>query len=205
MQTSPQLEATKTPIDSEPIIPDRAFPTTIRTLSGVNVNLCYQCKKCTAGCPMNYAMDYMPHQLIHAIRLGLDESVLNSKTMWMCSTCETCTTRCPQDVDIAKIMDIVKMIAMRRGIKPVKGVMAFYNSSLHSIKLFGRLYELGMIMELKLRTLQLFKDVGLGMKMFFKGKIGLFPSLSLSRSLTARRIFKRVKAKERDFYKYKED
>src|SRR4030042_6534711 len=83
--------------------------------SGQNVNLCYQCMKCAAGCPISYAMDYKPAQLIHAICLGLDDLVLNSKTMWLCASCETCTTRCPQEVDVAKVMGAVKIIAMRRG------------------------------------------------------------------------------------------
>lgn len=174
-----------------------AFSEDIARASGENVNLCFQCKKCTSGCPMNYTMDYMPHQLIHAIRLGLEESVLNSKTMWMCAACETCTTRCPQDVDIAKIMDTTKIIALRRGITPIKTVPAFYKSAIHSIKLFGRLYELGLIMELKLRTLQFFKDMKLGIRMFFKRKIRLFPSLSISRFLTVRKTFSRVKQKEK--------
>jgi len=200
-----QTESVKTQITAGPITPDTAFPNTIREVSGINVNLCYQCKKCTAGCPMNYAMDYMPHQLIHAIRLGLEDLVLNSKTMWLCAACETCTTRCPQEVDIAKIMDTAKMIALRRGIKPpVTTVPAFYKSALHSIKLFGRLYELGLIMELKLRTFQLFKDMGLGMKMFLKGKISLFPSLSITRTLIARKIIKKVRQKEKDVNKWYE-
>jgi heterodisulfide reductase subunit C2 len=176
--------------------PTNSFAETIRKACGVNVNQCYQCKKCTAGCPMNYAMDYMPHQIIHATRLGLEDTVLNSKTMWMCAACQTCNTRCPQDVDIALVMDTAKMIARRRGIKPVKTVLAFNNSALHNIRLFGRLYELGIIMELKLRTFQFFKDMGLGMKMFLKGKIGLFPSMSFKRTFAARKIFANVKAKE---------
>ncbi len=180
------------------ITPDTVFSNTIRELSGVNVNLCYQCKKCTSGCPMNYAMDYMPHQLIHAIRLGLEDAVINSKTMWMCAACETCTTRCPQEVDIAKIMDVAKIIAQKRGITPINTIPAFYKSAIHSIKLFGRLYELGLIGELKLRTFQFFKDMGLGMKMFLKGKIGLFPSLSITRILMARKIIKKVKQKEKE-------
>jgi len=65
-------------------------------------------------------MDYKPAQIIHAIRLGLDDLVFNSKTMWLCASCETCTTRCPQEVDVAKVMDAVKIIAARRGIKPAK-------------------------------------------------------------------------------------
>ncbi len=198
VQVKAQPEPVQIPAKIGPITPNTAFSDTIQKLSGVNVNLCFQCKKCTAGCPMNYAMDYMPHQLIHAIRLGLEDIVINSKTMWMCAACETCTTRCPQDVDIAKVMDTAKIIAQQRGIKPIKTIPAFYKSTIHSIKWFGRLYELGLIGEIKLRTFQLFKDMGLGMKMFLKNKINIFPSLSITRTLAARKIIKKVRQKEKE-------
>jgi len=86
--------------------------------SGQNVNLCYQCRKCAAGCPVSYAMDHTPAQLIHGMGLGMDDLVLNSKTMWLCASCETCTTRCQQDVDVAKVTDSVKITALHQGIKP---------------------------------------------------------------------------------------
>jgi heterodisulfide reductase subunit C len=52
------------------------------------------------------------------MRLGMDDLVLNSKAMWLCASCETCTTMCPQDVDVAKVMDAVKITALHQGIKP---------------------------------------------------------------------------------------
>ncbi len=165
--------------------------------SGQNVNLCYQCRKCAAGCPISYAMDYKPAQLIHAIRMGMDDLVLNSQTMWLCASCETCTTRCPQEVDVAKVMDAVKITALRRGIKPaIPQVASFYRAALANIKKCGRMYELGMIIGLKMRTFEFFKDAGLGMKMFRKGKLKMVPSLS--GALTTMKIFKRVKRIEKE-------
>lgn len=164
--------------------------------SGQDVNLCYQCGKCGSGCPVAYAMDYTPFQLLHAIRLGLDDLVFRSKTMWLCASCETCTTRCPQEVDVAKVMDAVKIIALRRGAKPaVPRVAAFYKTALGNIKSFGRMFELGVVAGLKLRTFDLFKDVALGMKMLLKGKLRFLPSFAGAR--TTRRIFRRVKRLER--------
>ena len=165
----------------------------VLTESGQNVNLCYQCRKCAAGCPISYAMDYKPAQLIHAIRLGMDDLVLNSKTMWLCASCETCTTRCPQEVDVAKVMDAVKIVAIRRGIKPaIPEVASFYKAALSNIKMCGRMYELGMIIGLKLRTFDFFKDMELGAKMFKKGKMKIIPSLSGARRTW--KIFSRVKS-----------
>jgi heterodisulfide reductase subunit C len=164
--------------------------------SGQNVNVCYQCGKCAAGCPISYAMDYKPAQLIHAIRLGIDDLVLNSTTMWLCASCETCTTRCPQELDVAKVMDAVKITAVRQGIKPtISQVAAFNRASLANIKKCGRMYEMGMIIGLKMRTFELFKDAKLGMKMFRKGKLKLLPSFTGAGRTW--RIFNRVRKIEK--------
>ena len=164
--------------------------------SGQNVNLCYQCLKCAAGCPIAYEMDYKPAELIHAIRLGMDDLVLNSKTMWLCASCETCTTRCPQEVDVAKVMDAVKITALRQGIKPaIPQVASFYKAALSNIKMCGRMYELGMIIGLKLRTFEFFKDAVMGMKMFRKGKLKMIPSLT--GAMRTRKIFRRVASIEK--------
>lgn len=173
------------------IQPESELAKSVLSESGQNVNACYQCRKCAAGCPISYAMDYQPAQLIHAIRLGMDDLVLNSKTMWLCASCETCTTRCPQGVDVAKVMDAVKITALRRGLKPaIPQVASFYNAALANIKKCGRMYELGMIIGLKMRTFEFFKDAGMGMKMFRKGKLKMIPSLT--GAMRTRKIFRRV-------------
>lgn len=163
---------------------------------GENVNLCYQCRKCSAGCPVSYAMDYPPAQLIHAIRLGLDDIVFNSKTMWLCASCETCTTRCPQEVDIAKVMDAVKIIGLRKGKKPaIPRVATFDKVMVDHIKNFGRMFELGMIMNLKLKTREFLKDAELGINLLRKGKLKMVPRIKGAR--TARKIYGRVKKLEK--------
>lgn len=75
---------------------DWDFAEQVQKMTGDHVNLCYQCKKCTSGCPLVFQMDYSPSQIIYAARLGMKELVLNSNTIWLCASCETCTTRCPQ-------------------------------------------------------------------------------------------------------------
>ena len=164
--------------------------------SGQNVNVCFQCGKCAAGCPISYTMDYKPAQLIHAIRLGMDDLVFNSTTMWLCASCETCTTRCPQELDVAKVMDAVKITAVRQGVKPtISQVSAFYRAALANIKKCGRMYEMGMIVGLKMRTFEFFKDSKLGMKMFMKGKLKLVPSFT--GATRTWKIFNRVKKIEK--------
>jgi heterodisulfide reductase subunit C len=198
-QTAAVQEVTTANQATEAITPSANLLKQIQKEIGVNANLCYQCRKCSAGCPMSWAMDYTPAQLIHAIRLGLADEVFKSKTMWMCSSCQTCTTRCPQEVDIAKIMDTCKIMAIKQGFSsPVPRVHKFNKAALRNIKWFGRMYELGLIGDLKMRTFEFFKDAGLGMKMFFKGKLKVIPSISPSRTLTTWKIFSRVSKKEKE-------
>lgn len=172
------------------------FVKTILSESRQNINICYQCKKCTAGCPLVSEMDYTPTQIIHAIRFGIKDIVLNSKTIWLCASCETCTTRCPQELDIAKVMDALRIIALKSGIKPhVSEIPAFYSSALDSVRLFGRMYELGMLILLKMRTREFGKDIGLGIKMLKKGKIKLIPDIASV--LEVNRIFSRIRKREK--------
>jgi heterodisulfide reductase subunit C len=179
--------------------PSPEFAQIILKECGENVNLCYQCKKCSSGCPLRYMMDYSPAQLIHAIRLGMKDLVYNSKTTWLCASCQTCNTRCPQEIDIPLVFDTAKSLVMReKKESPIPNVYSFYKEALRNIKWFGRLYELGLIMGLKLRTKEFFKDVGLGMKMFTRGKLKIFPSISISRTVNTWKIFSNVKRKEKE-------
>lgn len=163
--------------------------------SGQDVNACFQCRKCAAGCPVAFAMDLTPTQIIHAARLGLEDLVLNSKTIWLCASCQTCNTRCPQDVDIARVMDASRILAVKRGVKPsVRSVRSFFYTAAKNIQWFGRLYELGLIMGLKLQSGEFTKDMKLGIKMFRKGKLKIVPSFK--GMWDARRIYRAVQKRE---------
>jgi heterodisulfide reductase subunit B len=148
--------------------------------TGENVYLCYQCVKCTSGCPLAEHFDLEPNQVMRAIQLGLDDQVLRSKTIWMCASCQTCSTRCPQGLDIAKIMDHLVMLARRRGVEPtIPEVDIFYKVFHRNAKLLGRAYEAGLIGELNLRIGQPTRDVfDLGVPMILKRKIKFFPAFA---------------------------
>ncbi|MHA1590163.1 MAG: 4Fe-4S dicluster domain-containing protein [Candidatus Njordarchaeales archaeon] len=88
-------------------------------ISGQNVYACYQCGKCSAGCPFTDYMDLLPNVVIHKIQLG-DERVLEAKTPWICAACFTCSTRCPRNLDISKIMEALRQITLRKGIDRIK-------------------------------------------------------------------------------------
>lgn len=143
----------------------------------VKVSSCFQCKKCSNGCPVNFAMDIMPHKIIHMIRLGVKDEVLKCSAMWVCASCETCTTRCPNNIDIAKLMDVLRQMATDSGYDTAqKDVPIFHSAFLSSIKKRGRLHELGMIGEYKLKTGDLMKDSRLGWEMFKRRKLKILPS-----------------------------
>lgn len=175
---------------------DFSFQREVIQESKEDTRRCYSCGTCAAGCIFAPDMDYTPTQIMKAINLGYKDLCLNSKTIWICASCQTCTTRCPQDIDIAKVIDTLRIISLREGIKPkIAEVPNFHKTFLQNIRLFGRLYELGLIMMLKLKTRDFLKDVNLGMKMFKKGKIKLLPSIS--NILEINRMFSRINKKER--------
>jgi heterodisulfide reductase subunit B len=162
------------------------FAETIRKETGENVFLCYQCQKCSSGCPVVDHFDLAPNQLMRAIQLGQTEMVLHSKTIWLCAMCETCATRCPHDINITKIMDALKIMAKHGGIEPeVPSVPLFYQAAMRGIKWFGRMYEAGLMGEIYFRQMlagqlnyqQVWKnDMPMALKMFRNGKLKLFPA-----------------------------
>ncbi len=87
----------------------------IKEISGEDVRACYQCGKCTAGCPLSSAMDLMPNQILRLLQLGEYDQVLGCRTIWQCASCLTCASRCPKAVDPARVMDALRTILMRRG------------------------------------------------------------------------------------------
>jgi len=82
--------------------------------TGQNPSQCYQCAKCSAGCPVVSAMDLLPHQVIRYLQLGLLEELLESRTPWICASCFTCAARCPRDLDLARMMEGVRLAILRR-------------------------------------------------------------------------------------------
>lgn len=79
----------------------------------VDVKDCYQCAKCTAGCPLTEHMDYYPHQIMLMAKMGLYEKILASKTLWVCASCLACSSRCPRDLDPAKILEGFRTMLVR--------------------------------------------------------------------------------------------
>ncbi len=183
---------------SETLSPEATLRKKLEDLSGEKISACFQCQKCTSGCPVTFAMDLPPHLVIRLLHLGQLQRVLDANTYWVCAACETCSTRCPNSIDIAHVMDTLRQYT-GEGSHPIpQSDRVFHQEFLNSVKRYGRVHEMSMVTLFTLRTkglAGLIKQGMLGLTMMLKGKLGLFPEKTKGRD-QVRAIFQRT-AKER--------
>jgi heterodisulfide reductase subunit C len=150
------------------------FRNQILSISGEDASKCIQCGKCTAGCPISPEMDVQPNQVLRLIQINDQETLLRCSTLWICAACQTCSVRCPENIDIAKIMDSLRKLALEAQ-APVgdRNVVKFDEIFLDSIRKRGRVHELELVMRYNLAAHQPFKDAHLGPIMLSRGKLGL--------------------------------
>jgi heterodisulfide reductase subunit C len=143
-------------------------------LSTYNFALCYQCAKCSAGCPIAEAMDYLPHQILKMVQLDLMQEVLRSSTIWLCAGCQTCAVRCPMQIDLVQVMGGLKERAIAESVPAAERRIAAFNETfLADVQKKGRLDELRQLLAYKLKTRDLLSDIGVGARMFIKGRLTL--------------------------------
>ncbi|MCJ7660075.1 MAG: 4Fe-4S dicluster domain-containing protein [Anaerolineales bacterium] len=172
-----------------------AFRHEIEALSGQNINLCFQCSKCSAGCPLVDKMDLKPAQVMHSIRLGLEEVVLNSQTIWLCLGCETCSARCPQQVEPAAAMTAARLLAMKKGVQPsIKEVGIYYRGFVFNMRLNGKIHDASVAGITQLLTGQLMANLPLAWKLFTRGRVKP-PPLPLGGG-EYRKLYNRLLARE---------
>ena len=92
-----------------------AFVAKVEKVSGQKLLACYQCGKCSAGCPMAAHMDVLPNQIIRMAQLGMQKQLLATRAIWTCVSCLTCNSRCPKDIRIAEIIESLRETALRNG------------------------------------------------------------------------------------------
>jgi heterodisulfide reductase subunit C len=156
---------------------DRDFAREVNRKSDTDLNLCYQCRTCSNGCPFLAAMDYPPNVVIRMIQYGMRRQVLECGTIWVCVNCHTCSSQCPNNIDIAAIMNTLTKIALEERMRvPTQDILDFHLQVLHSIEAYGRTHKLRIMLRHKLATGDWFKDLDLGLKMLSKRKLDLFPS-----------------------------
>jgi heterodisulfide reductase subunit C len=171
---------------------DPSFAQEIQKHCGENVNLCYQCRKCASGCPNRQFMDFTPTELMRYVQLGMFDEAMKKNTVWYCASCQTCTARCPQDIDIAKVVDAIKMIAdERRVVADAGNVRVFNRLWMLILRFMGRMYEVGLVGSLNMVTGKPFNDMALGKKMILKGKLKFIPSIKMP--FTMMKMFSRAK------------
>jgi len=150
------------------------FLTTVSTLSRERIITCYQCGKCTAGCPMAEDMDLMPNQVMRYIQLNLKEALFQRKAFWLCVSCEACTTRCPKGIDIARVMDTLRIMALVEGYKPADRLVAVFNRLfLDQVRKHGRLNELPLAGLFNVASFRPLKDALLVPALYKRGKLSL--------------------------------
>lgn len=86
----------------------------IKEISGQNPYLCMQCGTCSASCTGRESMDFLPRQIIRMVQLG-SAKALDNDSVWVCSTCLICTARCPRGVDVARLMEALRVLNQRQG------------------------------------------------------------------------------------------
>jgi heterodisulfide reductase subunit C len=151
----------------------------VQQCSGAQVSACFQCHKCSTGCPIGPEMDFLPSQIMRLVHLGAEKEALASRSIWLCASCEACTTRCPMAIDIAAVMDALRILAIERRIDlPDARGKQFHRSFLASVRRHGRVYEMGMMTAYKLRVGDLLSDVDKVPQLLAQGKLSLLPNRS---------------------------
>jgi len=161
--------------------------------SGVHVNECYQCGKCSAGCPVASAMDYTPRQILRLLQLGLRDEAIKSHTIWLCAHCQACYTRCPREIDLPRLFEVLMGLAKKAGHVPEHHLDLFSQLFLSSVSNYGRVHEMGLMGMFNLRSLQPMKDIFLAPRLLLNGKISPLPHRIKGQG-AVKRIFAKVKA-----------
>lgn len=152
---------------------DRELAASIASRAGVNLHDCYQCGKCSAGCPMAQDMDLTPQQVMHALQTGLVERALKARGPWICAGCMVCSTRCPQKIDICSIMREVRRESHAQGMRAVPESDVFETTFVNGIRKNGRSNEQYLAAAYNVKSGHLMQDMGNAPKMLAKGLVGI--------------------------------
>lgn len=168
-----------------------SFMAAVDKHSGQRVMSCYQCGKCTAGCPVASSADLGPRQVMRAVQLGRREEALGNELIWLCLSCQTCTARCPRQIEVAAVMESLRLMAIAQGHPtPASDLSIFHRVFLSAVKR-GRVHEFGIGTLFNMLSRQPFKNVGLLPKLLARGKLGVLPPHAEA-SAQLKTIFERV-------------
>ena len=172
---------------------DMEFVRQVNELSEQSIQLCYHCHKCTSGCPVADEMIYGPDRVLRMVQFGEKKRLLASRDIWVCASCETCGTRCPNEIDIARVMDALRQMAIVDGtVVAEPDAIKFHRLFLSLTRRMGRMHEATLLSIYLLWTRQIFDYVGVAAAMFAKGKVPLRPKPVKARA-DLKRIFEATK------------
>lgn len=156
---------------------DLDFVRKVEALSGTSVRRCFQCGKCSAGCPMATFMEHPPNRVVRLLQLGQWQRILAGRSIWYCASCETCSTRCPNKVHLASIMDALRKLSWDQDGPSKEHYVQLANKIfLDNIRTYGRQYEMRLAAVFNVKSGQFLKDLMLGPKLLTKGKLKMFHS-----------------------------
>jgi heterodisulfide reductase subunit C len=138
---------------------------------GEKISTCMQCGICAGSCPVSHEMDYSPRQLVRMVHLGLKKDVLNSNTIWICTTCFSCSVRCPRGIRPTELMEMLRPIAVAEGIKNKNAKFDQVFSDV--VKKNGRASEFLLISKYSLSDPGMIKQAPFGLALISKGKLPL--------------------------------
>ena len=156
--------------------------------TGIQVSSCYQCLRCTNSCPVSSFMDIKPHQIVRRVLLGQQESLLSCSAFWVCLSCEMCSTYCPNEIDVAALMNRLKNMVMELHREPAEPPIAtFHQVFLDVLGRHGRINELQLMNRFQWRMLlqgyqpprqEVLRDLGLMLELLRRKRLKLFPEKS---------------------------
>lgn len=141
--------------------------------AGVNLKDCYQCGKCTAGCPLAESMDLVPREVIRYLQLGAIDVVLEAKTPWICAQCVVCSSRCPQNVDICSVMRAVRLASKHAGKRPVPEADIFDDEFIANVRAHGVSNEQYLAAAYNMKSGHFVQDMGNATRMLKRGMVGV--------------------------------
>ena len=177
---------------------DNELMSEVEKMTHTPVGSCYQCGKCTGGCPVAGEQEGGPREVIRLMQLGDKEGVYRATAAWRCVGCLTCGNRCPIGIEVPKVMDAVRQIAGREGVKLDEDSMkmgSFVDAFLNSVKDYGRLYEPTMMVEYNVNSGYLVTNFHKGTAFIAKGKLAAWPK-RVKKIERLRRMFEKIAEEE---------
>ena len=170
----------------------------IENESGQNISACYQCGKCSGGCPVCADMDMTPNRVIRLIQIGVPQAIYRSSTPWQCAGCQICTSRCPIGIDVARIMDAVRVVGERTGYEPPPNgarVRIFVEAFLDNVREYGRLSEAGLMSTYNVNSGRLLTNMTKVPAFLTRNKVSFKPH-RIENIARLRRMFERIEQLE---------